>query len=86
MSSSIYALYSTYTHSLIAVFVIFLFLDIVECDTPGICSAFANCTNSEGSYECTCKEGFTGDGKTCQGKNNVLFITLPYYKIIKNVF
>ena len=35
---------------------------------PSPCDENASCTNNNGSYGCTCKQGFTGDGKTCQGK------------------
>jgi hypothetical protein len=40
--------------------------DIDEC-AEGLddCHADAACTNAEGSYSCTCNEGFTGDGTTC---------------------
>ena len=31
------------------------------------CSSDAVCNNVMGSYQCACKSGFTGDGKTCQG-------------------
>ena len=27
----------------------------------------AECTNGEGSFQCECKQGFTGDGETCNG-------------------
>ena len=27
-----------------------------------------NCFNANGSYNCTCKEGYTGDGQSCQGE------------------
>ena len=44
----------------------FLLLDIDECaaDTDG-CNQI--CTNTEGSFECSCRSGFTllDDGKTC---------------------
>ena len=31
------------------------------------CSSYADCSNVMGSFQCTCKSGFAGDGKTCQG-------------------
>ena len=40
--------------------------DIDECmDTVNQCSENAKCNNTFGSYTCTCKEGFTGNGKLC---------------------
>ena len=45
------------------------FSDIDECSADSIpCDENADCTNSDGSYSCTCKQGFTGDGATCDGK------------------
>ena len=42
--------------------------DIDECSLdPSPCDENADCTNSEGSFSCTCKQGFTGDGEVCQG-------------------
>ena len=43
-------------------------VDIDEC-TYGIhkCDANAYCTNAFGSHNCSCKEGFTGDGHSCSG-------------------
>ena len=32
------------------------------------CDINADCTNTIGSFECTCKDGFLGDGNTCIGK------------------
>ena len=29
------------------------------------CSENANCYNTEGSYYCTCRDGFIGNGITC---------------------
>ena len=47
----------------------FVPLDDDEClKTPPVCDVNANCKNTLGSYLCSCIEGFTGDGKTCQGK------------------
>ena len=33
-----------------------------------MCGMNANCTNTEGSYKCTCTNGFTGDGSNCSGE------------------
>lgn len=42
--------------------------DIDECSAESApCDQNAECTNNDGSYSCLCKQGFTGDGKTCQG-------------------
>ena len=43
-------------------------LDVDECKRKrNVCHVNATCNNTEGSYNCSCKDGFTGDGKTCQG-------------------
>ena len=43
--------------------------DIDEClvDTHHNCSSDAFCNNTHGSFNCTCKPGFTGDGENCTG-------------------
>ena len=41
-------------------------LDIDECRNGNHdCDVNANCTNTVGSHTCTCKEGFTGNGRSC---------------------
>ncbi|CAH3190226.1 unnamed protein product, partial [Porites evermanni] len=41
-----------------------------EClKTPPVCDDNAICNNTLGSYRCSCKAGFRGDGKTCQDIN-----------------
>ena len=41
-------------------------LDLNECeDGSHTCSVNANCTNTEGSYICTCHESFYDNGTTC---------------------
>ena len=32
-----------------------------------MCHGNAICNDTIGSYECTCKYGYTGDGKNCTG-------------------
>ena len=46
---------------------LFKCVDIDECSASSpVCDINANCTNTRGSYYCTCNAGYTGDGKTCQ--------------------
>ena len=41
--------------------------DINECATgTHNCSADAVCNNTEGSYNCSCKPGYYGDGRDCE--------------------
>lgn len=44
----------------------FVFTDIDECKTDSFnCDVNANCSDTLGSYECTCNDGYTGDGDVC---------------------
>ena len=44
------------------------FSDDDECSKEtAVCDANARCTNTQGSYKCGCREGFTGDGFVCRG-------------------
>ena len=48
---------------------IFFTLDMDECADSNLnnCDTDATCTNADGSYQCACNIGYTGDGTTCQG-------------------
>lgn len=50
-----------------------LFSDINECSAASSdCDVNAYCQNTQGSYSCSCKAGFTGDGKACTaGKRSI---------------
>ena len=69
----------------------FSFIDINECSaSPSVCDSNANCRNTKGSYLCSCNVGFTGDGKTCKGKKEVLHkgdvvFFLLYINWVRNV-
>ena len=50
---------------------IVLSLDINECSSRSVinyCHSKASCTNTYGSYLCTCNRGYTGYGTFCQGR------------------
>lgn len=40
-------------------------LDVDECAVGSDCSEHASCLNTNGSYICSCKPPYTGDGKNC---------------------
>ena len=42
-------------------------LDENECSELSPCSINATCQNAMGSFVCTCKSGFNGDGLSCTG-------------------
>ncbi|MAJ97119.1 MAG: hypothetical protein CMI56_00705 [Parcubacteria group bacterium] len=41
-------------------------VDIDECSSDNDCHEHSSCTNVDGSYICTCKVGYRGDGKVCE--------------------
>ena len=45
----------------------FIFLDVDECPSAS-CHVNADCANTDGSYNCTCKPGYTGNGHSCTGE------------------
>ena len=53
-----------------------LFTDVDECsDKIHVCDVNAKCTNTNGSHNCTCTDGYIGDGKSCQGTLITILIT-----------
>ena len=47
---------------------IYYLADANECETgKHHCDSNAYCNNTEGSYNCTCKPEFTGNGVNCTG-------------------
>ena len=45
--------------------------DLNECKYRP-CSLFAHCTNTLGSFYCTCRPGYTGDGAECRPEIDLL--------------
>ena len=54
--------------------VCFFKTDFDECKDPkrNECHKKAKCTNTEGSYNCTCIDGYVGNGTLCQGMVAIL--------------
>jgi len=44
--------------------------DINKCEVDDLnnCHENAQCTDTEGSYSCSCNPGYTGDGVSCRSK------------------
>ena len=50
----------------------FVCLDIDECDMEtNSCDVNAVCTNTDGSYTCSCLSGYSGDGENCTGEVSI---------------
>ena len=47
---------------------VLIFPDTDECATgTHMCDNQATCNNTDGSYTCTCNEGYDGTGNNCSG-------------------
>ena len=55
-----------------------LVADIDECSLSHGCDSSATCQNTDGSYTCSCINGYTGDGITCRGTLGAGIETFPY--------
>ena len=63
------------------------FLDMDECKSDiSDCDVNANCTNTDGSYKCKCKAGYTGDGHSCSGTYTFIFKDDPIYVASSSCF
>ena len=52
-------------------------LDVNECltTTTNNCHSNADCSNTDGSFECKCIVGYVGDGTSCDG--NICLMLYP---------
>ena len=62
-------------------------IDIDECLDANPCDENADCVNLDSSFICTCRQGFTGNGTTCNGKYcNVILFELLIHDIMYLTF
>ena len=59
--------------------VLFLHADVDECESDAFnnCHENAQCTNTEGSFTCSCNPGYTGDGVNCTSKLVIVEKRMP---------
>ena len=48
--------------------IIILYLDLNECLLDDACDTNAKCTDTIGSFDCNCNNGFYGNGSVCMGE------------------
>ena len=54
------------------IWLLFHLLDLDECPLGAHnCAANATCSNTAGSFTCTCNTGYNGNGETCTGVQNI---------------
>ena len=59
----------------ITCFCYFALTDVDECTlSEHTCNDNANCTDTDGSFNCTCREGYEGNGFNCTGDNPTLIL------------
>ena len=69
----------------ILIVVVVVALDVDECSAScPVCHDNATCQNTLGSYICSCKEGFTGDGRTCEGMKCITH-TAAYHTTVASI-
>jgi len=68
---TIYFAFSRTKKNEVSIFEYVLSADIDECsDDLNPCHSQARCDNVLGSYDCTCNQGFRGNGKDCEGRRS----------------
>ena len=67
---TVISFFLVYCLNVIFTFFSYHFIDLDECTdgTHNCHNIFATCQNRVGSFECSCNDGFSGDGVNCEGK------------------
>lgn len=74
------------SHMLFFSFLLYHFVDVDECieTFSNKCSSDAFCTNTVGSYKCTCNLGYMGDGIDCSGTCCCVLLTSGLAQVATN--
>ena len=56
--------------------------DIDECGRSDACHVNADCRNTLGSYTCTCRSGYHGNGVICEGIYYFRKLQLPVHTLL----
>ena len=64
----------------------YLHADVDECESDDLnnCHENAQCTNTEGSYTCSCNPGYSGDGVNCTSKL-IMERAMPFKYMYRNL-
>ena len=63
-----------------------LHADINECENgDNNCSENSNCTNTEGSFTCSCNPGYTGDGVNCTSESSPITLVIVLYRTFEQI-
>ena len=66
---------------------IYYFANVNECETgKHHCDSNAFCNNTKGSYNCTCKPGYFGNGFNCTGNIVTKTLIAKTLTLYRNVF
>lgn len=57
-----------------------------ECCLGTYCDTDSSCENSLGGFLCTCNDGFTGNGTSCEGEFIILGLLSQSHKIFNDYF
>ena len=78
--TELYCLTTQGTYCLILT--LFSVKDFDECEVhQDDCGQHATCVNTDGSFYCTCNDGYDGDGRTCEGKILIVSFNIKTFKI-----
>ena len=61
---------------------LFICIDEDECCVGTFCDMNATCSNYLGGFNCSCNEGFIGNGTDCEGTFKLISCYFPEYNSI----